>query len=140
MKVRADAPPLAAELAREPRLRQTMVRPVQGLCDVSEFDKCQVGRDCNPPYDHRGVVVVASAWLAFYIIAVTIAFGSRNSARQGSHSNARLECITTLQICRFGLKKAVRRQTHGTIEPNIFGCRDVRSGSKTVLTTLKRDF
>jgi hypothetical protein len=76
MKVRADAPPPAAELAREPRSRQTIVKPVQGRRDVSAVDKCQVGRDSDPPYDHRGVVVVASAWLAFYIIAATIAFGS----------------------------------------------------------------
>ena len=77
MEVRADASPPAAGPAREPRSRQTIVKPVQGRRrDVSEFDKCQVGRDSNPPYDHRGVVVVASAWLAFYIIAATIAFGS----------------------------------------------------------------
>jgi hypothetical protein len=34
----------------------------------------RTGRDDYPPYDHRGVVVVASAWLAFYVIAATHAF------------------------------------------------------------------
>jgi hypothetical protein len=61
-----DAPPLAVERAGEPQWRQAIARSVQDRCDVSEFDK---GRDAFPPYNHRGTVVVASAWLAFYVIA-----------------------------------------------------------------------
>jgi hypothetical protein len=76
MRVRADASPLAVELVGEPRWRQTIARSIQHRCGVPESDRCQAGRDANPPYDHRGVVVVASAWLAFYIIAATIASGS----------------------------------------------------------------
>ncbi len=76
MKARADAPPLAVKRAGEPRWRQAIARSVQDRCDVSEFDSCEVGQDDNPPYDHRGVIVVASAWLAFYIIAATIASGN----------------------------------------------------------------
>ena len=41
----------------------------QNRCDVPEFDRCEIGRDAYPPYDQRGLVVVASAWLAFYAIA-----------------------------------------------------------------------
>jgi hypothetical protein len=42
---------------------------VQNRCDVPEFDKPEIGRDAFPPYNHRGTVVLASAWLAFYAIA-----------------------------------------------------------------------
>jgi hypothetical protein len=41
----------------------------QDRCDVQESDRCEVGRDAHSPCDKRGVVVVASAWLAFYVIA-----------------------------------------------------------------------
>jgi hypothetical protein len=36
----------------------------------------QIGRDAVPPYNHRGTVIVASAWLAFYVIAAVIASGN----------------------------------------------------------------
>jgi hypothetical protein len=65
----ADALPLAVERAGEPRWRQAVARSVQDRCDVSEFDKREIGRDASPPYNHGGTVVVASAWLAFYVIA-----------------------------------------------------------------------
>jgi hypothetical protein len=65
----ADALPLAVERAGEPQWRQAAARSVQDRCDVSEFDKREIGRDASPPYDHSGTVVVASAWLAFYVIA-----------------------------------------------------------------------
>jgi hypothetical protein len=71
MQAHADALPLI--LADEPRRRQAIVRSVQDRCDVPEFDKCEVGRDAYPAYGHRevgiGSVVVATAWLAFYVIA-----------------------------------------------------------------------
>ena len=65
----ADALPLALEHAGEPQWRQAVARSVQDRCDFSEFDKPEVGRDAFPPYNHRGTVVVASAWLALYVIA-----------------------------------------------------------------------
>lgn len=73
----ADALPRAVERAGEPQWRRAVARSVQDRCDVSEFDKCEIGRDAYPPYNHRGTVVVASAWLAFCIIAAihSLAFG-----------------------------------------------------------------
>lgn len=65
----ADALPLAVERAGKPQWRQAVARSVQDRCEVSEFDKPEIGREASPPYDHRGTVVVASAWLAFYVIA-----------------------------------------------------------------------
>jgi len=62
----ADALPLAVERA-EPPWRQAVERSVQDHCDVS--DKPEIGRDAFSPYNHRGTVVVASAWLVFYVIA-----------------------------------------------------------------------
>jgi hypothetical protein len=78
----ADALPLALERAGEPRWRQAVAPSVQDRCDVPEFDKCEVGRDAYPAYDHRevgiGSVVVASIWLAFYVIAAvhSLVFGN----------------------------------------------------------------
>jgi hypothetical protein len=69
----ADALPLAVERAGEPQWRQAVARSVQDRCDVSEFDKPEIGRDACPAYNHRAVgigsVVVASVWLTFYVIA-----------------------------------------------------------------------
>ena len=65
----ADALPLAVERAGEPQWRQAGARSVQERCDVSEFDKPEIGRDAFPPYNHGGTVVLASAWLAFYVFA-----------------------------------------------------------------------
>jgi hypothetical protein len=66
----ADALPLTVERAGEPQWPQAVARSVQDPCDVSEFDKPEIGRDAFPPYNHRGTVVLASAWLAFYVFAV----------------------------------------------------------------------
>ena len=60
----ADALPLAVERT-EPPWRQAVERSVQDHCDVSD----EIGRDAFSPYNHRGTVVVASAWLVFYVIA-----------------------------------------------------------------------
>jgi hypothetical protein len=57
------------ERAAEPLRRQVIARSILDRCDVSEFDKPEIGRDAFPPYDHGGTVVVASACLAFYVIA-----------------------------------------------------------------------
>ena len=42
-------------------------------------DKREIGEHAYRPYDHKGLVVVASAWLAFYVFATIhnlIAFGN----------------------------------------------------------------
>jgi hypothetical protein len=70
----ADALPVAVERAGEPHWRQAVARSVQDRCDVSDFDKREIGREAYPPYNHRGTVVVASAWLAFYVIAAIQGF------------------------------------------------------------------
>jgi hypothetical protein len=85
MQAHADALPPALERADEPRWQRAAGSP-QNRRDVSEFDKCEIGRDAHPPrdhralyprYDHRAFVVVASAWLAFYVIAaIHIASGN----------------------------------------------------------------
>jgi len=48
---------------------QTRWRALNNRRDVIEFDKPEIGRDASPPYNHKGTVVVAMAWLAFYVIA-----------------------------------------------------------------------
>jgi hypothetical protein len=65
----AETLPLDREHADEPKWRLAVARSVQDRRDVSAFDKPQIGRDGFPPYNHRGTVVVASVWLAFYVIA-----------------------------------------------------------------------
>jgi hypothetical protein len=73
----ADALPQAMERAGEPQWRQAVARSVQDRCDVSEFDKCEIGRDAYPLINGGvgiGPVVVASAWLAFYVIAAIYDF------------------------------------------------------------------
>jgi hypothetical protein len=65
----AETLPLDREHADEPKWRLAVARSVQDRRDVSAFDKPQIGRDGFPPHNHRGTVVVASVWLAFYVIA-----------------------------------------------------------------------
>jgi hypothetical protein len=66
MLAQADALPQALKPAGEARWREPVARSDQGR---SEFDKREIGRDAYASYDPAGVVVVASAWLAFYVIA-----------------------------------------------------------------------
>ena len=63
-QVHADALPLTLE----PQWRLAVARAVQARRDVSKFDKCEIGREAYPHHNHRGTVVVASAWLAIYLI------------------------------------------------------------------------
>jgi hypothetical protein len=53
-------------------MRPALARSVRDRCDVSEFDKCEIGRDAFPPHNHRSTVAVTSAWLAFYVIGVIL--------------------------------------------------------------------
>jgi hypothetical protein len=69
MKTHAEAQLLALQLDDETRWRRPGPRSRQSPYDLAGFDKPEIGRDPSPPYDHRGVVVVASAWLAFYLLA-----------------------------------------------------------------------
>jgi hypothetical protein len=39
-----------------------------------ESDKREITRDASAPYNHSETVLVASAWLAFYVIATIHAF------------------------------------------------------------------
>jgi hypothetical protein len=66
MLVRADALLLDRERADEPKSQQALAPSVQ---DVSESEKTEIGREGLPSYDHRGTIVVAGVWLAFYVIA-----------------------------------------------------------------------
>jgi hypothetical protein len=68
MQAHADALPPALERAGEPRWRQAVAQSVHDRRGVREVDKRETRQDACPPYDHRGVVVAGSAWLAFYII------------------------------------------------------------------------
>jgi hypothetical protein len=68
----ADALPLAEERASEPRWRPAVARSVQDRCDASQFDGREIGPDASAPHNHTATVLVASAWLAFYVIAALI--------------------------------------------------------------------
>ena len=74
MLAAADALPLAVERAGEPQWRQAAPRSVQDRCDVSASDQRDIGQSASPPYNHSGIVVVASAWLAFYVVAAIHTF------------------------------------------------------------------
>jgi len=56
----ADALPLTVERAGEPQWPQAVTRSVQDHCDVSEFDKSEIGRDAFAPLIIEG----QSSWRA----------------------------------------------------------------------------
>jgi hypothetical protein len=50
----------------------TIAGSVRGRCDVPEFDRCEIGRDAYPHAQRAvgiGGGIVASIWLAFYLMA-----------------------------------------------------------------------
>ena len=63
----ADALPRPMELAGGERWRQPVVRSGRGN---GKFDQREIRRDASATYDQTGIIVVASAWLAFYVAAV----------------------------------------------------------------------
>lgn len=67
-----DAVPLAEERASGPQWRPSAARSVQDRCDASQFDEREIAREASAPHNHTGALVVASAWLAFYVIAALI--------------------------------------------------------------------
>ena len=69
MQAHTDALPLAPGRAGGRQRRRTAVRSGQNRRDVPEFDKAEIGRDAFASYNHGGVMAVASAWLAIYVIA-----------------------------------------------------------------------
>jgi hypothetical protein len=66
----ADAPPLNQDRADEPNWRETVAPSRRDCRDAFAFDKPRIGRDGIPPYNHRGTMLVAGAWLALYGVAV----------------------------------------------------------------------
>ena len=79
METHAKALTPTLEYAGEPRWPQAATRSVQDRVDLSASDKREIGEDAYRPYDHGGLVVAASAWLAFYVFATIhdlIAFGN----------------------------------------------------------------
>ena len=79
METHVNAVTPTPEYAGEPRRPQAVARSVQDRRDLSESDRCEIGEHAYRPYDHKGLVLVASAWLAFYVFATIhdlIAFGN----------------------------------------------------------------
>jgi hypothetical protein len=67
MQAHADALPRPLDLAGEERSRQPLVR--SGRSD-GKFDRREIRRDAAVTCDPAGIIVVAIAWLAFYVAAV----------------------------------------------------------------------
>lgn len=67
MQITADAVQTDRNRPDERMWRQVAAQPIPR--ELPAFDKPQIGRDHVVPYDHRGTIVVGSAWLAFYVIA-----------------------------------------------------------------------
>ena len=68
--VDSDTRPLAPERAGERQRRQVLARPTQSRRDIYELVQPEIKRDASRFYNHGGAVVVASAWLAFFALAV----------------------------------------------------------------------
>ena len=67
MPAHADALPRPLDLAGAERSRRPLVRSGRG---DGEFDRREIQREVSVTYDPSGLIVVASAWLAFYVAAV----------------------------------------------------------------------
>jgi hypothetical protein len=74
MEIRANALTPTRDYAGEPRPPQAGTRSVQDRRGLSESDKREIGEHAYRPYDHRGLVLAASAWLAFYVFAAIHGF------------------------------------------------------------------
>jgi len=68
MSAPADALPLSRERADEATLRRGMARPIHHRSDVAQFNRREIEPHAASSCNHRGTVVVAFAWLAFYAI------------------------------------------------------------------------
>jgi hypothetical protein len=69
MQSHADVLSPRVERVGEPQCRQAVARSVQHRHEVGKSDRRETRPDAYPPYDHGGLVVVASVWLAFYVVA-----------------------------------------------------------------------
>jgi hypothetical protein len=69
MKAHANALTPTPEYAGEPGWPQAAARSVQDRRDLSASDKREIEEHAYRPYDQKGLVVVAGAWLAFYVFA-----------------------------------------------------------------------
>jgi hypothetical protein len=87
MTIPTIAPPLSVN--RTGVSRPKVVRSVQDHRDVSELDDPQVEQNTVPHYNHRGTIVVASAWLAFYVIAALMAQGNSHRSSLGAEEATR---------------------------------------------------
>jgi hypothetical protein len=66
-----------AVAAPKPELRRVIAPSAQEHSAVCKFHEPEIGRDTSA-YNHNGTVVVASAWLAFYVIAAIYVMTSGN--------------------------------------------------------------
>ena len=64
----AAAQPLRVERTAMPESRQAVALSIQER-DAAKSDQPGIRGDAFAAYNHRGTVVVASAWLALYVIA-----------------------------------------------------------------------
>ena len=68
MQTTANAIQMDRNRADERSWRQPATQSVRCQRYLTAFDKPRMGRSRVPPYDHRGTIIVAGAWLAFYVI------------------------------------------------------------------------
>ena len=66
MQNHTDTLPLAPRRADTRRSRRPADKHRR---DIGELDKSEIRRDAFVPYNYAGTMVVASAWLAIYVIA-----------------------------------------------------------------------
>ena len=79
METHANALTPTLEYAGKPTRPQAATRSLQHRDDLPESDKRKIGEHAYPPCDPKGLVIAASAWLAFYVVATIhnlIAFGN----------------------------------------------------------------
>lgn len=69
-QVSSDTRPLVLERPGERQRRQVLARPTQSRRDISELVQPEIKRDASRFYNYGGALVVASAWLAFFVFAV----------------------------------------------------------------------
>ena len=67
--MQATANPIQVrDRANERRWRQAAAQSIPRQRHLIAPDKPPTGQDHISPYDHRGTIIVACAWLAFYLI------------------------------------------------------------------------
>lgn len=65
-----DVPTLDRDRADEPNWQETVALSHGDCRDAFAFNKPRITRDGLPPYNHQGTILVASLWLALYVVAV----------------------------------------------------------------------